>query len=328
MRKSKSVKFPERSGDEEEPSSHHKSPRVVFMPKSLRDDTLWQSLETESHGWVARPDYESRLPSRSSGSTKVKKGPADIVARRDESAEKQDSASIAWLDEVPLSSRGDAALDRARERNVRRLREATANDCQILSKYLPSNVSIFFPFGLVGPDDYYQPSQGWVNEVIKVATSKCTIPGPPLVRLSLDQEDLDHNTRFLADCDWDLGEVYRRHAGTTADHGSEFRPVRQLQRIVGQHPGFDYLQEMFTSGFDYQLERGLTEQERVAELEAQLDRGNHKSTLQNIDEVRPDTAEWRCAKRIYSAHQSRRYIQRQKAAPTAGRDGPTTESKS
>lgn len=119
-----------------------------------------------------------------------------------------------------------------------------------------------------------------------MAKATCTVPAPPHVRLGLDQEDLDHNTRFLADCDWDLEEVFRQHAGTTVDHGSEFRPVEQLRRIVGRHPGFEYLEEMLTSGFDYHLGRELSEQERTKELQAQLDRGNHKSAMQNLEEVR------------------------------------------
>lgn len=113
-----------------------------------------------------------------------------------------------------------------------------------------------------------------------------TLPGSPHIRLGLDQEDLDYNTRFLEDCGWDLEEVFRRHIGTTVDHGSEFRPVDQLKRVLGKHPGFTYLEEMFTSGFDYHLTRELTEQERRKELTAQLERGNHRSAVENLEEIR------------------------------------------
>jgi hypothetical protein len=75
----------------------------------------------------------------------------------------------------------------------------------------------------------------------------------------MDQEDLDYNTRFLEECDWDLEEVFCRHAGTTVDHGSEFRTVDQLRTIVGQHPRFPYLKEMLTSVFDYHLTQELEE---------------------------------------------------------------------
>ena len=248
------------------------------MPRVLREEDDWQS-EAVGHGWLDSLDHTPSSPFQAHASKRVEEG---IVATVKHS---RDDTSIAWLDEVPRSSRGDAALERARERNVRRMREATANDCQILSKYLPSDTSIFFPFGLVGPDDYFQPSQSWVDALLEVAKAECRVPGPPLVRLGLDQEDLDHNTHFLADCDWDLEEVFRQHVGSTVDHGSEFRPVDQLRKIVGKHPGFEYLEDMLTSGFDYHLARELTEPERLAELSAQLQRGNHKSALQNLGEV-------------------------------------------
>jgi hypothetical protein len=54
---------------------------------------------------------------------------------------------------------------------------------------------------------------------------------------------------------------------------------------VGSHPNFRDLEEMFTKGFDYALKRELTEAERVAEVETQLERGNHKSATKNKEEV-------------------------------------------
>ena len=256
-----------------------KSPRVVFLPKSLRQGNLWRA-GTAVHGWLESPDLASRAD-RDPESARVH----EVNCRQDR-VNTGNAASIEWLDEVPWETQGDAALARARARNVKRLREATVNDCLILSKYMPSEISVFFPFGIVGPDDYYQPSQGWVKEVLSVARTVCTVPKPPHIRLGVGQDDLDHNTRFLADCDWDLGEVFRRHVGTTVDHGSEFRPVEQLCRIVGKHPGFAYLKEMLTSGFDYHLTRELTEHERALELKAQLGRGNHRSALENMDDIR------------------------------------------
>ena len=67
-----------------------------------------------------------------------------------------------WLSEMPKKSRGDAALDRSRLRNVRRLRTANDQDNNILSKYLPSEARAFFPFGVEGPDDFRAPSSSWV----------------------------------------------------------------------------------------------------------------------------------------------------------------------
>jgi hypothetical protein len=275
-----------RCGISEEEPPRRRSPREVFLPKALQEEHIWQ-FEMANHGWLESPDHSSSRSAQchtSRGSNE--KGLSLVEVPTENAANKRDQTSMAWLDDVPRASRGDTALARARERNVRRLREATASDCHILSKYLPPDISIFFPFGLVGPDDHYQPSRRWVDELLEIAKVKCPVPGPPHIRLGLDQNDLDHNTRFLEDCDWDLEEVFRRHTGTTVDHGSEFRPIKQLRRIVGEHPGFAYLESMLTAGFDYCLNRELTEEERLAELEAQFERGNHKSAVQNMEEVR------------------------------------------
>ena len=55
--------------------------------------------------------------------------------------------------------------------------------------------------------------------------------------------------------------------------------------VVGSHPNFPDLKEMFTQGFDYALKCELTNAERVAKVEAQLERGNHKSATKNEEEV-------------------------------------------
>ncbi len=182
-----------------------------------------------------------------------------------------------WLSEMPKKSRGDAALDRARLRNVRRLRAANDQDNNILSKYLPSDVRAFFPVGVEGPDDFRVPSDSWVSEIIAVAETSCPAPRKPFVLFDCSSQSLERNTRYLESCGWDMCEVFRQHVGTTVDHGSEFRPIDQLSRLVGRHPNYPFLKEMFQSGFEYFLSRELSEEERTTELEAQLERGNHKS---------------------------------------------------
>ena len=190
-----------------------------------------------------------------------------------------------WLSEMPKKSRGDAALDKARLRNVRRLRAANDQDIQILSKYLPSETRAFFPFGVEGPIDFRAPSNSWMSEVLAVAGTSCPVPTKPIVAFDCSPSALEWNTGYLESCGWDMVEVFRQHVGSTVDHGSEFRPVDQLSRLVGHHPNFPFLQEMFQHGFDYFLSRELSEQERLAELEAQLERGNHKSATENEDEI-------------------------------------------
>ena len=168
---------------------------------------------------------------------------------------------------------------------MRRLRAANDQDNNILSKYLPSDVRAFFPVGVEGPDDFRVPSDSWVSEIIAVAETSCPAPRKPFVLFDCSSQSLERNTRYLESCGWDMCEVFRQHVGTTVDHGSEFRPIDQLSRLVGRHPNYPFLKEMFQSGFEYFLSRELSEEERTTELEAQLERGNHKSATENEDEI-------------------------------------------
>jgi hypothetical protein len=53
-------------------------------------------------------------------------------------------------------SHPDPALARARRRNNIRLRKAIEANWTLISKYLPSDACLFFPFAIEGPDDFYK----------------------------------------------------------------------------------------------------------------------------------------------------------------------------
>jgi hypothetical protein len=93
-----------------------------------------------------------------------------------------------WLASLPTGPESDPALARARRRNSVRLRKANEADWSLISKYLPSDVSVFFPFAVEGPDDYYQVDPAWVARVIEVARAECPTPDAPLVKFSTDPE--------------------------------------------------------------------------------------------------------------------------------------------
>jgi hypothetical protein len=179
----------------------------------------------------------------------------------------------------------DKALSKARMRNVARLREANEDDEDELSKYLPSDICKVFPFGLVGPEDNSRPSAEWTNRVALVGKTDCQTPASPLFSFSTDDESVRKNTEFLASRGWDLGAALEEHRGSTVAHGSEFRPVAQLESIVGGHPNFAFLRQTFEGGFHYHLAHKLSEAEREAEYNAQYDRGNHQSAILDKEQV-------------------------------------------
>jgi hypothetical protein len=164
-----------------------------------------------------------------------------------------EKGSLNWVHDVTKGSSSDPALQRAKRRNALRLWKANESDLNILSKYLPLDIAVFFPFEIEGPEDYHDVEMSWLAELIEVAQSECNTPRAPHVRLGTAPMDLDHNTRYLESCDWDFEKVFAHHVETTVDHGSEFRPVSELRRFPGRHPQFQTLSDMFTNGFDYHV---------------------------------------------------------------------------
>jgi hypothetical protein len=88
----------------------------------------------------------------------------------------------------------------ARQRNILRLKRANEKDWDTLSKYLPSDVSSFFPFGLEGPEDYHEVSVEWLSQLLEVLEMGCPVPSRPPFIFDTSDEALAHNSKYLEDC--------------------------------------------------------------------------------------------------------------------------------
>jgi hypothetical protein len=106
-----------------------------------------------------------------------------------------------------------------------------------------------------------------------------------LVRFSTDAASLWANEELLAQHDYDLGAFLDVQEDTMLAFGSKFRPVSQLDRILGQHPNSPFFCNVLGSGMDYYFESDLTEDKRLAKLNANLNRGNHQSPSQDEAKV-------------------------------------------
>lgn len=71
------------------------------------------------------------------------------------------------------------------------------------------------------------------------------------------------------------------------EHGAWIRvfPIQQLKEIIGDHPGFDYLANLFSEAMDYNFEVTLTEDQQMPEIWAQMDRKNHSSAAGNANTI-------------------------------------------
>jgi hypothetical protein len=87
----------------------------------------------------------------------------------------------------------------------------------------------------------------------------------------------EHNTKILEECGYNLETVIQQNAGSTISHGSEFRDEETLRAILGNHPYYNDFKPFLSQGVDFVFTEEITEEVRVEELEANLERGNHKS---------------------------------------------------
>ncbi len=154
-----------------------------------------------------------------------------------------------------------------------------------MSKYLPSSLSYFLPDPVVGPDDYFLPEPSLMVAIKTVAQTPVPVPKAPPIQFSTNPEALEHNARLLKAHHYSMDVLISPHQATTLTYGSEFRPIAQLEGVLGKDPHFPQLRTILTEGMDFRFNRTLRETERITELEQILSRGNHKSAEDEPDAV-------------------------------------------
>jgi hypothetical protein len=141
----------------------------------------------------------------------------------------------------------------ADRRNRDRVERAKASEHKLISKYLPMTVDEFLPSKIPGPDDAFRPP-AWLMEAVKsVATAKAPVPKAPPVMFDLSEEVVCFNTDLLKDSNLSLQHLLSQHQDTTPGFGSDFRPLDQLEAILGKHPNFGFFAEVLAKGMDYRF---------------------------------------------------------------------------
>jgi hypothetical protein len=174
----------------------------------------------------------------------------------------------------------------AERRNLQRIEIRARNDEQLLGKYLPDSVDGFLPGPLMGPDDTFEAPEWLYHAILEVANEPVPVPQKPPVRFDTSDESIQHNSELLRQFDYDLNKLLEAHGHTTLNYGAEFRPVQQLEKVLGPHPNFAFFRTVLRDGMNYFFKSELTEEQRKAELHANVERGNHKSADASADKVR------------------------------------------
>jgi hypothetical protein len=187
------------------------------------------------------------------------------------------------------------------ERNTARLKLANEGDHKTMSKYLPSSLESFLMAPVVGPDDYFNPAPSFMDAIREVAKTPAPVPKAPPIHFSTNPEALKHNAQLLQSHQYSMESLISRNNETTLAYGSEFRPIHQLESILGKHLHFQQLLTILQEGMDFRFSRALTEAERSTELDQILARGNHKSAEDEPRRSRPTPIQG-CNSRVLDAN--------------------------
>jgi hypothetical protein len=174
----------------------------------------------------------------------------------------------------------------ANRRNLDRIKRANISDQQLLSKYLPSSVEDFLPNCIPGPDDSFTPGPALLKAIRMVFAARVDIPLAPPTWFDVTEEAIQHNLGLLEVCNFDLKTFLAKNQNSTLAFGSEFCPTSQLETILGPHPNFPFFKKVLANGMDFHFDQELSENERLAELDEMMVRGNHKSAQENEDDVK------------------------------------------
>jgi hypothetical protein len=119
-------------------------------------------------------------------------------------------------------------------------------------------VNEILPKPIVGPDDSFDPGEEFLARLTRVASTEVRPPRPAPIAFATTQEAIDANDELLRKYDFDLEKLFRAYTETTLGFGSEFRPLAQLEQVLGGHPEFEVLADLIENGMDYKFKREIT----------------------------------------------------------------------
>ena len=151
--------------------------------------------------------------------------------------------------------------------------------------YLKADPAFYFTAPVEGPDDSFDPPEWFLRELKSIASTAVPAPDKATIRFEVSARAAEYNADLLRKANYSIPDLLESQRGSTVSFGSEFRPVDQLRGLLSQHPGFKELEQILTYGMDYRYREELTDDERLEEMLANLQRGNHKSAQEESDQV-------------------------------------------
>ena len=171
------------------------------------------------------------------------------------------------------------------ERNQNRLTTRNDADHRLLSKCpLPNDLSSVFNPPVFTPDDEKFAPSAWFLAAIKAIARKPTpTPKPVPFKFSTDTASVAYNTQILQDAGNNFATIINNNQETSLSYSLEFRSLDDLTFIYRHHDTFPFFAGVHKEGMHYAFTRTLSNNERMAELKANIARGNHRSATERSE---------------------------------------------
>ena len=105
------------------------------------------------------------------------------------------------------------------------------------------------------------------------------MPRPSPFRFDFTAAAASFNASLLDKFDNDLGKVIEAHPGTVSSYGSELRPIAQLEPLLRHYRHWSEFKQYHEEGVDYPFTEEISEADRLAMLQENISRGNHRSAM-------------------------------------------------
>jgi hypothetical protein len=178
-------------------------------------------------------------------------------------------------------------LQQATQQNLAQVDEANLQDTVTIGElgYLTADPAFYFAAPVEEPDDSFDAPDWFLNELQTIASATVPTPDKATIRFKGSANAADFNADLLRSLNYSIPDLLESQRGTTVSFGSEFRPVNQVRGLLSKHPGFGELEKILTYGMDYCYLNELTDDERLDEMLANLQRGNHKPAQDESNQV-------------------------------------------
>ena len=198
------------------------------------------------------------------------------VATNIERTRKRNQLRLEVADTSDRSIIGESTAETGgKERGERKRREREAK--RRPRTHLVDVASSFFKPAIAGPNDWFTPPAWLLATIADIASTEPRVPKKSPITFENTEEAAEANEKILKFYDYNVDALISDNLESTLGYGSEFRPLSQLEPLLGGHPNFKGLSQVLSNGMSYNFGRELDDLTKRTELRKLLSRGNHKS---------------------------------------------------